>query len=84
MDSTVPPVLTLYHREGCHLCETMHTQLQQLQAHLGFSLTLVDIDSDEALFARFRAKIPVLALGQDIICCHFLDEDELKYTLDHV
>lgn len=84
MSASTPAVLTLYHRSGCHLCEMMQSQLELLRQRFNFCINMVDIDEDQVLLARFRTKIPVLALGQEIICCHFLDEEELKHTLEHV
>jgi hypothetical protein len=50
---------TLYHTEGCHLCE----QAEQLVIPLLESddeLLLVDIISDEQLIAEYQLTIPVL------------------------
>lgn len=52
-------VLTLYSTWGCHLCEQAEALLQQ--AGLAEQLQVRDIVDDEALFARFRVHIPVLA-----------------------
>ncbi len=78
---TRPPVLTVYSRIGCHLCDDMQAQLMRLQSQLNFEFDVIDIDEDEALRERFNAKVPVLALGEDVICCHFLDERSLRDTL---
>lgn len=79
--------LTLYSREGCHLCVQMRAQLDALLATPDLpgdiSVHTVDIDADPQLRARFNAKVPVLALDEDIICCHFLDESELRQALSH-
>ncbi|MCG5500533.1 glutaredoxin family protein [Ectothiorhodospira lacustris] len=75
------PEVILYHREGCHLCERMSLELRSLQDELGFDIREVDIDADTALKQRFNAKIPVLAVGEEILCCHFLDEQGLRLEL---
>jgi len=41
--------LTLYHREGCHLCEAMERELLPLLAAHGWGLERVDVDGDPAL-----------------------------------
>ncbi len=69
--------LTLYHREGCGLCEQMLTELSALKSRYTFVLEVVDIDEDPDLRARFNAKVPVLAVDGDILCCHFLDRKAL-------
>lgn len=73
--------LTLYHREGCHLCEDMVFALEPLALELGFTITQIDIDEDPVLHRRFNEKIPVLMIGDDVVCCHFLDEKSLRQAL---
>ncbi|MBD3619132.1 MAG: glutaredoxin family protein [Chromatiales bacterium] len=73
--------LTVYSRIGCHLCEDMQAQLMRLQSQWNFEFEVIDIDEDAALRERFNVKVPVLALGDDIICCHFLDERSLLDAL---
>ncbi|AOU99589.1 glutaredoxin [Acidihalobacter yilgarnensis] len=73
--------LTLYHREGCHLCDNMADALTPLAAELRFTLAYVDIDADPELRQRFNEKIPVLMVGEDVVCCHFLDEKALRQAL---
>lgn len=64
----------------------MRAELRPLCEARSLELRLVDIDSDSELSARFDAKVPVLALGNEIICCHFLDaaafEDSLSDLAD--
>ncbi|SEP99718.1 Glutaredoxin-like domain [Ectothiorhodospira magna] len=75
------PVVTLYHRQGCHLCERMAQALRPLQEELAFDIQEKDIDEDPVLCQRFRTKIPVLAVDGDILCCHVLDERGLRAAL---
>ena len=71
------PTLTLYHREGCGLCDQMLAQITALKSRYTFVLEVVDIDEDPELQARFNAKVPVLAVDGEILCCHFLDRKAL-------
>ncbi|MEE8264987.1 MAG: glutaredoxin family protein [Acidiferrobacterales bacterium] len=75
------PVLTLYMRHDCHLCEEMRIELVRLQACLEFELRLVDIDQDPRLVERFKHKVPVLAHGDHEICYYFLEEEALRERL---
>lgn len=75
------PAFTLYHREGCHLCEDMLRDLQALSSTL--TVQQIDIDQDEKLHARFNEDVPVLALGDEIICKHFLDESRIREALKY-
>ena len=55
------PVLILYTRAGCCLCEGLEERLRELLP--AETLRLVDVDSDPALQARYGLFVPVLALG---------------------
>ena len=70
--------LTLYMRQGCHLCEDLEQQLHELLEPGTFELTLVDIDTDTALKERFNEWVPVLSHADREICHHFLDLKALR------
>ncbi|WP_298440073.1 glutaredoxin family protein [uncultured Ferrimonas sp.] len=53
--------VTLYHTDGCHLCEQAEGLLKQ--AHINF--LLVDIISDPDLVARYGVRIPVIRLDNN-------------------
>ena len=81
MDRIVAPVsrrLTVYSRYGCHLCTDMLQALARLQPVLDFEVTVVDVDDDTELAARYGERVPVLLAGDKELCCHFLDEDGLR------
>ena len=73
--------LVLYVRRDCHLCADMHRELAVLEPQQGFSLSLVDIDSDAALVARYGHKVPVLVGADEEICHYFLDHEQLAEYL---
>ena len=73
--------LTLYYREGCHLCETMLQALRGLQSRVAFDLCMVDIDRDPVLRQRYDEWVPVLCRGESEICHYHLDEDALMAVL---
>lgn len=75
------PVLILYSRFHCHLCQDMQQLLQERQTTLGFQLEIVDIDTDPELVSRYGEKVPVLMIGKQEICHYFLDEAALKACL---
>ncbi|MFC4637112.1 glutaredoxin family protein [Deinococcus hohokamensis] len=57
------PTLTLYARAGCHLCEQAEANLQAL----AFAFTVVDVDHDPSLRARYDHDVPVLAHGERVL-----------------
>ena len=79
---TGPPVVTLYTRDGCHLCEEARAQVLAMRAG-GVELELreVDIEADETLHARFLERIPVLEAGGEIVCELGCDEAALRTAI---
>jgi len=53
-------ILTLYTRDGCHLCEDMQAIVAPLARQYGYALERVDIAGVSELEARFGEEIPVL------------------------
>jgi glutaredoxin len=51
--------VVLYTREGCHLCDEAREVLNEF----GISPTLVDIDGDAGLRARFDTCVPVVEIS---------------------
>lgn len=74
--------LTLYTRVGCHLCDVMKEQLDQLGARYPFSLDVVDIDCDPALQAEYNWDVPVLLVDGEKIAKYRLDEAMLRRRLE--
>ncbi|HVH51134.1 MAG TPA: glutaredoxin family protein [Gaiellaceae bacterium] len=56
------PQVTVFHAEGCHLCERALEQVRALRDELGFDLTEVDIGGDSALEAEYREWLPVVEI----------------------
>ena len=78
---TAVPVLTVYERADCHLCEDMLHTLSEWRAELEFEIERVDVESAPELVARYGPKVPVLALGSTEVCHYFLDLDALRRAL---
>jgi glutaredoxin len=75
--------VTLYARPECHLCDEARNTLEGLRADgLDFVLDEIDIESDDALCARFLERIPVVELEGEIVSELFLDVDGLRMRLD--
>lgn len=74
-------ILTLYTRDGCHLCEEMTEALTKYTRNHDFKLEIVEITGNPELEARYGHKVPVLTEGEEEICHYFLDEEALKRHL---
>jgi glutaredoxin len=56
--------LTLYEREGCHLCDEARDLLDQLIGPGSYAR--VDVDTSDELVIRYGFRLPVIALdGKD-------------------
>lgn len=76
--------ITLYTREGCHLCDEARLQLLQLASEFGVPLQEVDIDDDPALCERYTNDVPVVLLGRKIVAQHRLDVRRLRRQLQEI
>jgi hypothetical protein len=74
-------ILTLYMKQGCHLCDDLRATLDELQPEYGFSIEEVDIAADAELFARYRYEIPVLLKDGREIARGRVDDRELLRLL---
>jgi len=74
----MPVQLTLYIREGCHLCDDMELALRECGSELDFETRRVPIDNNTELEQTYGTLVPVLVCGDDEICHYFLDIEALK------
>jgi glutaredoxin-like protein DUF836 len=62
------PVVVLYGRDGCHLCEEARAAILALRPELPpFRLREVDIESDPALHAAYLERIPVVEVAGGVV-----------------
>ncbi len=76
--------LTLLSRTYCHLCHDMEAALAPLAAEHGAQVTVVDVDSDDALEARWGELVPVLLHGEQELCHYFLDAPKVRDYLSKI
>ena len=73
--------LTLISRSYCHLCHDMEVALTPLADEFGALVTVVDVDADPALEARYDELVPVLLHGETELCHYVLDEAKTREYL---
>jgi glutaredoxin len=73
--------VTLYHAAGCHLCESAQRVLAGVRAEQPFELEEVDISGDPELEARYRERIPVVAVDGEEAFTYFVHPDGLRRRL---
>jgi len=76
-----PRDITLYTRDGCHLCDAAKAAISPLLAEFGATLREVDIDDNPVLRERYTNDVPVIFLGPNRIAQHRLDAAELRRRL---
>lgn len=81
MDVAYQPLLTVYTRDGCHLCEDLLGQLPELLDVGSFRLEKIDIDADPGLKQAYNVRVPVLECDGIEVCEHFLDLEALRDAL---
>ena len=70
--------VSVYHAQGCHLCERAIAQLRQWQDELGYALHEVDITGDEALETEYREWIPVVEIGGRRVFTYYVHADAMR------
>ncbi|HEX3584009.1 MAG TPA: glutaredoxin family protein [Thermoanaerobaculia bacterium] len=67
--------VTLYTREGCHLCDKAKAAIRAAESLYGLKIDLreVDIDDDDELYARFTNDVPVIYVGGEEAFRHRVD-----------
>ena len=71
----------LYTRPGCHLCDEMKAEMDQANCDELYDLSVVNIETDPALLARYRYDIPVLWIGGAEAFRHRLRAADFKARL---
>ena len=73
----MPAQLNFYTRHGCHLCEDMEQAISELATELDFITEIIPIDNNTELEQDYGHRVPVLMMGDNMICEYFLDKAAL-------
>lgn len=66
--------VVLYGRPGCHLCEEAREAIARVRAQAEFTLTEVNIETDDALHKRYLERIPVVTVDGEHLFDFEVDE----------
>ena len=80
MSRDVRPVLYLYSRRGCHLCDVLLEDLLPL-VRGRLDVEVRDIDSRAEWKERFDVRIPVLEFEGEVVCQYRLDQAAIDAIL---
>ncbi|WP_147534048.1 glutaredoxin family protein [Bacillus marasmi] len=75
------PVITLYSRNKCHLCEDAKEAVNGLQSEFDFSLQVVDIDTDDRLTELYGLMIPVILIDGEEVQYGRIDKNVIRKRL---
>ena len=73
--------LTVYSRQGCHLCEELIESLLPL-VRGRLEVEVIDVDTSAALREAYGERVPVLEHAGRFICQYILDEAAVRSLLD--
>ena len=73
--------VTLYHAEGCRLCDRARDTLEFVRSEVGFELTEVDITGVPELEALHREWLPVVEIDGARAFVYHIDEAALRRRL---
>lgn len=74
--------VTLYTREGCHLCESAKIDMEPILKQFGARLREVDVDRDPVLQRRYTEDVPVIFIGSREAARHKIDPEDFRRKLD--
>ena len=73
--------VTIYHAQGCHLCDHARDQVARIRAELPFELTEIDIGGDAELEARYREWLPVVEIDGERAFVYYVDDAAFRRKL---
>ena len=78
------PIVTVFGKPGCHLCEEAKAAVERVRGRRSFDLREVDVTLDPVLHREYGERIPVIALNGEELFDYFVDERVLVERLDRV
>lgn len=74
------PLLHVYSRPGCHLCEQLVEELQpMIRGRAKFEV--LNIDTQPEWTEKYATRIPVIELDGHFVCQYHLDADAINAAL---
>ena len=74
--------VTLYSRQGCHLCENAESILAGLCDELDFSLEILYIDQKPDLEKLYGTQVPVIHINGEHHDFYKVDEERFRTSLE--
>jgi glutaredoxin len=74
--------VTFFYGTDCHLCESARRVLAKVREDIDFDLEEIEITGDPELEARYRERIPVVAVDGEEAFTYFVHPDGLRRRLE--
>ncbi|MDE2888368.1 MAG: glutaredoxin family protein [Gemmatimonadota bacterium] len=75
------PVVRLFSRNDCHLCDVAKARIESAGRRVPFRLEVVDIDGDAGLVARYNDRVPVVHVNGEEAFAYRVNEKVLVRKL---
>ncbi len=75
------PLVTIYSRTGCHLCENAEATIKSLQNELDFELEVKLIDGSDELEKLYGHEVPVIHIDGEHHDFFRVDVERFKSSL---
>ena len=75
------PLVTIYSRTGCHLCENAEATIKSLQDELAFELEVKLIDGSDELEKLYGHEVPVIHIDGEHHDFFRVDVERFKSSL---
>jgi hypothetical protein len=77
----VTPVVVVWSREECPLCDELLAELSPLLAARALRPEVRDVDGDAVALRRYGLKVPVVEVDGEAVCHGYLDAEALLEVL---
>ena len=76
------PIVTIYSKSDCHLCDIAKARVDRVRSRLSFDLDIIDITRDEDLMTRYGERIPVVDIDGEELFAYRVHEKILARRLE--
>ena len=76
------PLVTIYSRTGCHLCENAEATIENLKSELDFDLEIKLIDNNPELEKLYGYEVPVIHINGEHHDFFKVDVERFKSSLE--
>jgi glutaredoxin len=74
--------ITIYSRQGCHLCDDAFNTLESMRKELNFEIEVIDIDQDAELIKLYSDQVPVIHIDGEHHDFYKVDPTRFRSSLE--